>query len=710
MAHPADIDTSSISRGLEIQAITRTIRHYLTGLDLKNLVLVNRQWWRAFAPFLWEKLFINETEEDQYIILRNGQVVQEMAIVVHERETKARIEWLFASLAKSCPNIYTLHLKLYSPLQFDSITGNPLDMETQPHQPHEVMPFLHDLLSHFPNVTTLNLQLAHPDLPATVVLAATRLPYLRELGVFGGLKQRAYTLHKNRHCDWDVLFWTVRKCLGLRTLRLSWRDDNNCKSSSHALQDALTWLEKQGEASSVEHSIPTTTTRYQTAQNVPIDALQGGSESSSSIPAIPPQLEHLRQLYLTEMECPVLATFQRLVHHCPRLRDFAADTFVHRLDPTTAIVRNASSTENINVVKLRMLLEACGPTLQRLDLAQLTVGFRDYARTNYSNAGIGDWESWTSMLTSVPCQALQTMTIYAPVMHTVQEPNHLQYITHLTIDAVLDLKSLDRIMATGFPVLTHVTLAGCMVDKTSSGQWVYDHTQLTWIWVPISVGEHCDLRLWLARHTLKHVDLSGLHMDLENHIESLYDVVRSIDHLESLALPFGHLKVLEERARSLNEQDQESDSAGQEEVEPSQQESEPSSSWFLNPLTLSTSVSLRTQQFPRSLHTLRVTHDIKATCCSSSATVIKAKKHFATVVFDKMPGVRIMQLDQVLVGDLSKYTSLKNTNTTTQGDWVGYVWLEDLRRSRRKVSSEVVEDSPELDQPTDRSIQYQILY
>ncbi|KAG0231608.1 hypothetical protein BGW42_008759 [Actinomortierella wolfii] len=710
MAHSADIDTSSISRALEIQAITRTIRHYLTGLDLKKLVLVNRQWWRVFAPFLWEKLFINETEEDQHIILRNGQVVQEMTIVVQERETKARIEWLFASLAKSCPNIYTLHLKLYSPLQFDSITGNPLDMETQPHQPHEVMPFLYDLLSLFPNVTTLNLQLAHSDLPATVVLAATRLPYLRELGVFGGLKQRAYTLHKNRHCDWDVLFWTVRKCLGLRTLRLSWRDDHNCKSSSQALQDALTWLEKQGEASSVEHSIPTTTTRYQTAQNVPIDALQGGSESSSSIPAIPPQLEHLRQLYLTEMECPVLATFQRLVHHCPRLRDFAADTFVHRLDPTTVTVRNASSTENINVVKLRMLLEACGPTLQRLDLAQLTVGFQDGPSTNYSNAGIGDWESWTPMLTSVPCQALQAMTIYAPVMHTVQEPNHLQYITHLTIDAVLDLKHLDRIMATGFPALTHVTLAGCMVDKASNGQWVYDHTQLTWIWVPNSVGEHCDLRLWLARHTLKHVDLSGLHMDLANHIESLYDVVRSIDHLESLALPFGHLKVLEERARSLNEQDQESDSAGQEEVEPSQQESEPSSYWFPNPLTLSTSVSLRTQQFPRSLHTLRVTHDIKATCCSSSATVIKAKKHFATVVFDKMPGVRIMQLDQVLVGDLSKYTSLKNTNTTTQGDWVGYVWLEDLRRSRRKVSSEVVEDSPELDQPTDRSIQYQILY
>ncbi|KAG0268831.1 hypothetical protein DFQ27_005618 [Actinomortierella ambigua] len=727
---------------LDVQDITKEIRLYLTGFDLKNLVLVNRQWWRAFAPFLWEKLFINQTNEDQDIILRNGQVVQELTIAVHESETKQRIKWLFGTIAKACPNVSVLNLKLHSALQFDASTFEPLNTDDSIPQPLEALQFLHHLLSYFPGTTILHLQLAHPGLPAIVVLAATQLQYLHELGVYGGLKQRAYTLHKNRRCDWNALFWTMVKSPRLRTLRLSWKegdDDDEPHDSRHtSLKNALEWIDQTQASATTVQTLPSwTQSHHAQALKVPLPVCVLQYESSeseeeeekaantknavatTSLSLIPPQLRHLRHLHLDAMECPPLEVFKRLLHHCNYLHTFSTNSFVHRHDNA----HRQSSTGSIAVTKLRMLLEACSLTLRQLDLSHLPVGElvghhlapgevgHNYAVYNNlhnnighrDDIGISQWERWTPTLQTHCCQSFQRLTIYAPAMMRIQEPSYLRWITHLTAGPFDNVPSINRLLAAamsggsggGFPALTNVTLYGhCKYERRPD--FVFDEPSNTWIWVLEGEREPVVVLPWSAQSTLRHVDLSRLYMEHSGEIESLYDVIRAMDKLETLAMPMGHLTALENLARSLKRHEEESDEdehdkeEGKKKANTTASASSSSSSSHIAttpaPAKAPSRVAVKTQLFSRSLTTLRVMHDEGLYRWMPTTVTIQAQKHYATVVFDKMPGVRVMQIDRLLMGCLDRQTSIIASQKNEEED-----------------------DVPELGQPKNRTIRYQIV-
>ncbi|KAF9977815.1 hypothetical protein BGZ73_004728 [Actinomortierella ambigua] len=719
---------------LDIQAIPKEIRVYLTGFDLKRLVLVNRKWWRTFAPFLWERLFINQSNEDQDIILRNGQVVQELTIMVHESESKQRIEWLFETLAKSCPNISVLNLKLQSPLQFDTSSHQPLDTDGSVPQPLEALQVLHRLLSFFPNITTLNLQLAHPDLPAIIVLAAAQLPYLHELGVYGGFKQKTYTLHKNRRCDWDVLFWTMAKCSRLRTLRLAWKDNEHPKqrqpSQVQELQDALQWI-GQAEISATQSTPPWVQNHLAQVRRLPLPAcvLQQESDNKDCVeeeentdkarttttetataPQVPPQLGHIRQIHLKDTECPPLKVFKQLMYHCDQLHEFNTETFVHQLD-----LVGGECTGDVAVTKLCILLEANGPSLRQLDLSNLStadlMGQRNFHHSydmDQDYKGICQWERWTSVLQTRFCQGLNRLSIHTPFMYEIQEPSHLRWITHLTAGPINNVASLNRIMAVGngCPALTHLTLLGSIITSRLGPHWEYNEEQNSWFWVAEVHHDILHVLPWQSQSTLKHVDLAKLSMEHTDEIESLYDVVRTLDKLETLTMPFGHLCALEKLARSLENPDMadreladiteaslslENNSAT---TPMAQKDEEPSSSASATP----SHVAIKTQLFPASLHTLRVMCDEDLPSWMPTLPIIKSREHYATVVFDMMPGVRVMQVSQYLTGSFGRRTAaISSVNKDSSDD------------EQEEDCGDDNDFIPELDQPHNRKIRYQIV-
>lgn len=117
----------TLSQALNVSEITHLIRQELRGVDLKRCVLVHSSWWKCFAPYLWERIFIESYpgESDQGVIFRNGLAVRSLTLSISDEEglhamkgkgANGYNQGLIAYVADRCRNVTTLDLKLFSSL------------------------------------------------------------------------------------------------------------------------------------------------------------------------------------------------------------------------------------------------------------------------------------------------------------------------------------------------------------------------------------------------------------------------------------------------------------------------------------------------------------------------------------------------------------------------------------------------------------------
>ncbi|KAF9425586.1 hypothetical protein BGZ94_007392, partial [Podila epigama] len=215
----------SIERALAIAEVATLIRCNLRGYDLKSCVQTCRSWWKIFAPYLWENIYIDNYDDDRTIIFRNGLAARSMTISLYDPlDSKGMVYFL----GDNCRNVSTLHLKLFSkgllqpPTQQSHMT--PIDLE------EGTTPLLDSLFCKLQYVSQLTLSIATNDLDPRVIFCASKLPRLRSLNLFGGLTTSKYIVRKNRRCDWSIIIKTVLACPKLETLNICW--DNPLDTSS----------------------------------------------------------------------------------------------------------------------------------------------------------------------------------------------------------------------------------------------------------------------------------------------------------------------------------------------------------------------------------------------------------------------------------------------------------------------------------------------
>ncbi|KAF9910950.1 hypothetical protein EC991_005124 [Linnemannia zychae] len=234
---------SAMARALDISEISFLIRQDLQGYHLKSAVLVCKLWWRMFAPYLWERVFIDTdlSQQDCEVLVRNGLAARSLTLSIYD---PLDAKGIVAYVAERCRNVTALHLKLFTP---DLVT---IDHRAKDHRLKELWALdveghsgdndntdltrqfgiqsecktelLDSLLSKLPWVSELTLSLAHEDLRPEVLWCVPTLTRLRKLTVLGGLPTMEYMVHKNRQCNWDLLLRVGRECKYLNSLVVSW--------------------------------------------------------------------------------------------------------------------------------------------------------------------------------------------------------------------------------------------------------------------------------------------------------------------------------------------------------------------------------------------------------------------------------------------------------------------------------------------------------
>ncbi|KAF9118132.1 hypothetical protein BGW39_001458 [Mortierella sp. 14UC] len=241
---PPTSSPSAMARALNISEISFLIRQDLRGFHLKSAVLVCKLWWRQFAPYLWERVFI-DTDPDQQdceVLVRNGLAARSLTLSIYD---PLDAKGVVAYVAERCRNVMALHLKLFTPelvivdqrakdrrlkktwaLDAGDKDGNNSNDSDQMRQfgirSECKTDLLDSLLSKLPWVSELTLSIAHEDLRPEVLWCVPTLTKLRKLTVLGGLPSMDYILHKNRQCDWDLLLRVSRECKYLNSLAVSW--------------------------------------------------------------------------------------------------------------------------------------------------------------------------------------------------------------------------------------------------------------------------------------------------------------------------------------------------------------------------------------------------------------------------------------------------------------------------------------------------------
>ncbi|KAF9126260.1 hypothetical protein BGX30_015308 [Mortierella sp. GBA39] len=308
---------SAMSRALDMPEISYLIRQNLKGTHLKSAVLVCKLWWRLFAPYLWERVFIdaNLDEKDREVLVRNGLAVRSLTLSIYGPEDR---EGVAEFVVDRCRNVEALHLKLFSPelvvvdgeamerrlreaWENDGAGVKNTDQERQFGIRSECKTDLLDsLLSKLPYVSELSLSIAHEDLRPEVLWCVSTLTRLRKLTIAGGLGGNSYIVHKNRLCDWDLILRTSRECKYLNSLSVSWE--------SHKTQDA----NLDGHINKVSEMFES------------LDA-QGSSATSANQEAPPPpvpkneQFPSLRTLAVSSCEMH-LFQMDFFYRSCPNLR------------------------------------------------------------------------------------------------------------------------------------------------------------------------------------------------------------------------------------------------------------------------------------------------------------------------------------------------------------------------------------------------------
>ncbi|KAF9903933.1 hypothetical protein BX616_001480, partial [Lobosporangium transversale] len=215
-------------QALNVSEITYIIRRELRGHDLKTMVLVNRLWWKAFGPYLWENIYIdaNPEQDDRQIIFRNGLAAKRLTLSIYDpQDTRGTVSYV----AERCQNVSELHLKLFSPslVDVDAIVmlkgdGNPSLGKPFGLQHETRTTLLDSLLTKLPFITDLTISLADEKLKPEVLWCVTKISRLQRLTVNGGLPTKNYILRRNWSCSWDLLMQVARECPTLDSLSVAW--------------------------------------------------------------------------------------------------------------------------------------------------------------------------------------------------------------------------------------------------------------------------------------------------------------------------------------------------------------------------------------------------------------------------------------------------------------------------------------------------------
>ncbi|KAG9061607.1 hypothetical protein KI688_007186 [Linnemannia hyalina] len=304
-----------MSRALDMSEISYLIRQDLKGVHLKSAVLVCKLWWRLFAPYLWERVFIDADpdEKDREVLVRNGLAARSLTLSIYDPEDR---EGVVGYVVDRCRNVEALHLKLFSP-ELVAVDTEAMerrlwktwenygagvkntDQERQFGIRSECKTDLLDsLLSKLPYLSELTLSIAHEDLRPEVLWCVPTLTRLRKLTIAGGLGVNGYIVHKNRLCDWDLILRTSRECKYLNSLSVSWE--------SHKAQDA----NLDGHISKVSEMFESLDARESSA-----------TDQEAPLPPVPKneQFPSLRTLAVSfcEMHLSQMDFFYR---SCPNLR------------------------------------------------------------------------------------------------------------------------------------------------------------------------------------------------------------------------------------------------------------------------------------------------------------------------------------------------------------------------------------------------------
>ncbi|KAF9364037.1 hypothetical protein BGX34_002688 [Mortierella sp. NVP85] len=217
--HPAMLQAFNVSE------ITSLVRQELRGADLKSMVCVCHQWWKAFGPYLWERVFIDADpdKDDRQVIFRNGLAARSLTLSIYDaQDTRGVIRYV----AEKCRNVYRLHLKLFSPdLVVVKRPGLEDGEEAQKGfamREESETGLLDELLNQLSFVSELTLSIAHEDLQAEVLWCVTSLPNLRTLTVYGGLQFMTTLARKNKRCNWALIAQVARGCSSLQSLTVGW--------------------------------------------------------------------------------------------------------------------------------------------------------------------------------------------------------------------------------------------------------------------------------------------------------------------------------------------------------------------------------------------------------------------------------------------------------------------------------------------------------
>ncbi|KAG0044421.1 hypothetical protein BGZ83_010350 [Gryganskiella cystojenkinii] len=268
---PFHLSHTAMSQALNVPEITYLVRQELRGFDLKNCVQVHSSWWECFAPYLWEKIFIDSDPDqgDQTVIFRNGLAAQSLSLSMYDRDVLQAMEadnqseimdqgnnkdrkdltdqsnnkGVIAYVADRCRNITSLNLKLFSPLVLVKSKRTNIDHVNRGHEQEKdgegeeesfETPVLDALFRKLPNVVELSLSFANEDLDPVLIRSVRHLPKLQTLKLFGGLRGNAfYMVKKNRKCEWPRLVEILaNSCPQIENLTVGWESPSSSTPSS----------------------------------------------------------------------------------------------------------------------------------------------------------------------------------------------------------------------------------------------------------------------------------------------------------------------------------------------------------------------------------------------------------------------------------------------------------------------------------------------
>ncbi|KAF9091931.1 hypothetical protein BGX27_001928 [Mortierella sp. AM989] len=298
---PLSLTHPAMYQALDVTEITVHIRQELCGYDLKSVVLISRLWWKAFAPYLWENIYIdaNPEQDDRDVIFRNGLAARCLTLSIYDPLDRRGVA---NYVAEKCRNVTQLHLKLFSQ-DLVIIDGKSKQNRCNGDPQQKVGDFalgeecktdiLDNLFNKLPHVSDITISIAHEDLEPEVLWCLAKLPRLRKLTVNGGLNGGVYVVKKNWKCHWALLMCIMKECQYLESLTVAWESHREGKQDK---DDALLHLSDM----------------FQTV------VVSAEPDTRVSIPKSE-QVQSLRQLDISD--CELHDSFLDIVYaSCPNLR------------------------------------------------------------------------------------------------------------------------------------------------------------------------------------------------------------------------------------------------------------------------------------------------------------------------------------------------------------------------------------------------------